>query len=141
MDFYHCLKKKKHARAHTHTHTHTHTFHKLLLPSSGEYRVLDTIGTQCTPEEASRSFQNILYTYSVVYVFLKQWKKYFYLLVMCYKLLICHDIPQCNILDPVFLVPLSSLIYLVSSTHYLFFCMYISFLLVNDGYIVFGRSS
>jgi len=39
----------------------------------------------------------------VVYVFLKQWKKYFYLLVMCYKLLLCHEIPQCNILDRCFL--------------------------------------
>ena len=77
-----------------------------------------------------------IYIYSVVYVFLKQWKKYFYLLVMCYMLLLCYEIPQCNISDHCFLGALVISLTL-SSTHYLSFCMHIPLSLVDDGYILF----
>ena len=71
-----------------------------------------------------------------MYVFLKQWEKYFYLLVMYYKLLLCHKIPQCNISDHCSLGALV-ISHTLSSTHHLFFCIHISLSLVNDGYILF----
>jgi len=33
--------------------------------------------------------------YSVMYVFLRRWKKSFYMLVMCYRLFRCQEIPWC----------------------------------------------
>jgi hypothetical protein len=48
-----------------------------------------------SPKEES-SFRHVVCVYGVLYVFLRRWKKSFYLLLMCYKLIHCIEIPWCD---------------------------------------------